>query len=322
GYPMASAGAAAIIGCGSNGPVFLCSIDAAGGPTELAPFWFDTSPGENQIMGHAGNVLLLRNGSQRSVWRTDGTAPGTFEVVAPVVEHYPHGTQYPRSVASGSKVYFVVCGSPAYCELMSSDGSVAGTTSIAPLPNAPVLSIAMAGQRVVLALGVSSGPQLWSSDGTATGTSRVAFLPPGAGSRMVSVGRFAHLPIACDTCAERYVVTDGTVDGTRNRATPPTLAPTFTGAYDGGDVLFAVGAAAAVFTCKSQRTGTELCVASADGSDIRLLADVYPGATGSRPLTLGSTPRTSYVLADDGTHGAEIWKAAIADEAIFGAGFD
>jgi ELWxxDGT repeat protein len=325
GYPMVSAGDAVVLTCRNpSGLSRLCGLDANGGQTDLAGLSLSTRPADNEIMGHAGNVLLLRHAWQNSVWRTDGTVPGTFEVSPPVFENYPVGARYPRSVALGGRVYFIVCASAAYCELMSTDGSVAGTTSIAPLPNAPVASIATAGGRVVFVFATTgSASQLWSSDGTAAGTGRIALLPAGKGNRMVSVGRYAHLPIDCDTCAERYVVTDGTADGTRNLPTPPTLAPTFDRVFDGsGDVLFAVGGAAAVFTCKSQATGTELCIASADGLRIRLLSDTYPGAASSRPILLGSTQRAAYVLANDGAHGAEIWRVAVADEAIFGSGFE
>ncbi|HWL46070.1 MAG TPA: ELWxxDGT repeat protein [Ilumatobacter sp.] len=116
-------------------------------------------------------------------WVSDGSAAGT----RPLADINPGaGGSHPSALTNvGSRVVFAATPAPGTHALWSTDGTPAGTASVAPLPADVHVAIA-AGGRAWLALGDGG---LWVSDGTAAGTRRVALGDdPAASVPVVSVG--------------------------------------------------------------------------------------------------------------------------------------
>jgi ELWxxDGT repeat protein len=148
----------------------------------FAPGEPDGASPQPWVYAEAGGMVFYVSGGL--IWRTDGTAAGTFPLTSG-----PAGmpAEIPAEMqAVGSTVFFDRGG-----ELWASDGTVAGTRMVLDiLPgdqgSAPRELTAFQGRLWFAAEGPGAsgtGRELWSSDGTAAGTVLVAdLLAGGAGS--------------------------------------------------------------------------------------------------------------------------------------------
>lgn len=117
------------------------------------------------------------------LWRSDGTAAGTF----PVRDIYPGGDSHPSGFAVlGTDAYFAARDNLGYA-LWRTDGTAAGTTrvkGINPEPPYPTpVRLVAAGDFVFFsAVDAEYDIELWRSDGTEAGTMRVRDINPGNAS--------------------------------------------------------------------------------------------------------------------------------------------
>jgi ELWxxDGT repeat protein len=121
-------------------------------------------------------------GEGREIWRTDGTAAGTF-VLGDLCPG-PCGTSVERAVAAGDRMaFFVRSGSADRAQLWSSNGTVEGTLClIADLDHFSMRVLGSAdGEVVVFQTDLPGAEGLWASDGTPEGTLRIRPLPPRGG---------------------------------------------------------------------------------------------------------------------------------------------
>jgi ELWxxDGT repeat protein len=155
------------------------------------------------------SVLLFPGPASTTLWRTDGTAEGTFPLA--------------RLAATGEvlihegELVFNGCATQTDCEPWASDGTVAGTRRLRDItPGAyggdphGFLSV---GERLYFFATSPDGPGLWQTDLTRRGTRRVALLP------------FYFYPSYLDTAGGRLFfilsgqsslwTSDGTAEGTR-----------------------------------------------------------------------------------------------------------
>ena len=262
-------------------------------------------------IGNLGGVSVFSTGNGMELWRTDGTLPGTFRLAQEVLNTVFEGVPVPSAVANG-KLFVAMCRNIGGCGLMATDGTVAGTAFVADLPDTDIGSMAAVGNRVLFTRRTNGASQLWSSDGTAAGTGIVYSEPSGWMSEIAVTGATAHIAMYCN-CINDYLVTDGTAAGTRARRLPD-------GLLGWSSVMFSIGNAA-VFSCRSNAAGTELCIADSRGESIRLFADLYPGVNHSFATYVGRTDDAAYIVADDGYHGRELWTLRVPD-AIFANGFE
>lgn len=181
----------------------------------------------------AGGVLVFTARSSLAVgyelWRTDGTAAGTalVEDLAPgSASSEPFG-----HVSYQGSAYFLAQ-LQSELHLMRSDGTAAGTFSLASLPSlvgGPVnwpgfVELFVAGARLWVWTGSANGDKLIACDGTAAGTAVVATLPGAAflaaGGQGVGVGSRV---LFSTTSALSTTVwsTDGTPGGSLALATAP-----------------------------------------------------------------------------------------------------
>ncbi len=156
--------------------------------------------------------LQLEGESEFSLWRTDGTSAGTFQLT-------PEGLAV-RSVlvALGNSVCFTAEDEEHGTELWTSDGTVEGTRrlDLAPGIEDPAVVAAFNGKLFFMAEEpATSEHQLWSSDGTLGGTRLLASFDRDLQSSLVEyAGRLWFFADTRDFGVELWS-TDGTPAGTR-----------------------------------------------------------------------------------------------------------
>lgn len=156
------------------------------------------------------------DGTNQTLWRTDGTAAGTWAVVPPGVGR-PKNPQ--QLTAVGTKLFFVAEHAQLGVELWVSDGTAAGTRVAldayvgAGFGN-PTYLVPAAGWLYFTAFSPAFSRALWRTDGTTAGTVRLTGIPPSTLAEMAPLGRglvfskndFAH--------GHEPYFTDGTPAGT------------------------------------------------------------------------------------------------------------
>lgn len=297
-------GATAIYGCGAAAD--LCGLGPGGASSWLASgeFW-----GVVEV-GQIGGVAVFVRSSRQELWRSDGTAPGTYRLLTNLARvGAPDRT---GQAILGGRLYFVACTDLDACDLMATDGTLAGTAAVRPIPARGLHAAARVGNRLVLGVGDSSAQQLWVTDGSAAGT---LLLHDGNVEQFASTGEYVHMYAFCASCKSHYLVTDGTSAGTRFVELPAALRHSR---------LFAaaLGHNAVVFSCDNQRRGVELCLADASGASVVPLPEIFPGVESSQPRPLGRTASAVYFSADDGLHGREPWQLRLLPDGLFAGGFD
>lgn len=310
-------------GIPGGGLLFDCDGSSSGNLCALAP-------GQSQVgiiatahtglvdrLGQVGPVAFFAAtysaAGVNGIWRSDGTAPGTFRV-GPGLALPSFGTNGARrSLVHNGRLWLIGCeGDDSQCALYTSDGSNSGMQRLAALPSS-VRDMAALGSGIAVLLGGQSS-QLFYSDGTSAGTVPLASLPGVSAPGMTSSGGYLHFVLA-DWNEVTYYVSDGTPAGTRAVTLPPAFKP-------GPAPLVALDADTVVLHCSSPSTGDELCVADATGTRVSLLRDIFPGPTSSSAQLLGKAGAAAYFSADDGTRGRELWRAHVLGDAIFRNGFE
>lgn len=299
----------------------LCALRADG--TQAALVLPDGEYGRQAVpVGSLGGAVLvfLADGpgglDRRGLWRSDGTAPGTVRLVPDLERSGDIGTvRPPASLIDGARLWFDACRPGGIdCALYRTDGSSAGTQRIAALP-APVYAFArLADGRVAFVTGFLHNAQLWVSDGTATGTQMLRTFTGDQVPAFAGIGGRAHF-IVSQQDGNAYYVSDGSDTGTA----PVALAPGMT-IYS--FFIVPLDANTAAFSCRTGTTGGEFCAIDADGANVRVVRDIFPGPEASRIEPMGATDGAVYFVADDGYRGSELWRAVTRGDAVFADGFD
>lgn len=310
-------GAGALMSCTTTpGARDLCALREGENQAGVISWNLELHGGSLQRVGSAGGALLFYLGlpdhGLRGLWRSDATAPGTVRLLPDLVRSSSGGTP---SVKLGTRLLFDGRLTPGGAiGLYASDATVAGTALLQPL-DARVTGLQRwhDGRAVFL---VDTNPtQLWFSDGTGAGTVRALTLPTSAISGARRVGDRLHLIGTTVGSRLDYVVTDGTAAGTRTLALPAELVP-------GSSWLAALDETTALFRCRTDAIGEELCAVDAGGDNARIVGDIYPGPASSNPRLIGSTPSATYIAADDSVHGRELWRVPAQSDPIFAHDFD
>jgi ELWxxDGT repeat protein len=190
--------------------------DLVPGPGGTTPSW--RWPPAFEGPGALLLFFLLRDEHYEEVlWRTDGTAAGTFPLMtlAPLTYGFR---------AAGDRLYFPGRDAEHGRELWSTDGTVAGTGLVVDLVPGPGDSQAtpiggVGGRLAFVACDTAHGCELWSTDGSAAGTQLVADILPGPGSSSpggTGASAGGRLLLAADDGAHgrELWATDGTAAGT------------------------------------------------------------------------------------------------------------
>ena len=256
------------------------------------------------------------NGSTAAgdLWRSDGTAAGTYRVKAfdGVRNNYDYASTQ-SFVASGDRLYFGVTDGDDTTDLWRTDGTAAGTVRLTDSGTAWTGAIAV-GKRSVLFVDktAAAGEEPWVSDGTAAGTKLLKDLAPGTdngaaifgGGQTVAGGRLVFATAARLADPTQVWTTDGTAAGTTLVKTLNDVpyATLVQGTVNGvallqsvysvgnGDLYRSDGTAAGTY-----RIGATL---PADGSSVSR-------GNSQQFVAVGDTV---YFDASDGTHGVELYK--------------
>jgi len=189
---------------------------------------FDVLP-EIGTMGSLAFWLQCINFTRGEVWRSDGTAAGTFPL--PVEVELP--SQFPGDLPddppyafAGGILYFQGCPHDIHCTVWRTDGSAAGTRAVKAeeRTNGPMIGI---GNRLLFSAYDGTNAVLAVTDGTAAGTLHLKSFGSYPPRRFAAAGGKAFFLAGQND--EELWVSDGTVAGTRaitNFTAPQTFATT------------------------------------------------------------------------------------------------
>jgi ELWxxDGT repeat protein len=174
----------------------------------------------------AGGVVYFGADTPSLLYRSDGTADGTYVVTGPppAGEPTPPPHQVSNLTAFNDQVFFRANGDEGSSELWKSDGTATGTAAVAdvrpgPLGSDPAEFTVVGGTLYFTANDGEHGRELWKTNGTAEGTSLVADLAPGRASstpRMLTAAMGKLFFTWSDPAVgQELFVTDGTEAGTR-----------------------------------------------------------------------------------------------------------
>jgi ELWxxDGT repeat protein len=254
-------------------------------------------------------------GGESCLWRTDGTAAGTFRV-------QPAGgcvALRPDSpfVGAADGVGYFVAGHSAY-RLWRTDGTAAGTWPLVPFGDPGlwnrrfdfIAAPPLGGVLFVLDDGFH-GPEPWFSDGTPSGARLLADLTPGPDGTVA----FRFQALGSDVLffvwrgGPEYELwrTDGSEAGTELVATVASedfpLGPGFLYRVDAGVVFFLAGAGpcwAELWRSDGTAAGTQL---------LRDFAGPSCPSTGRlQAFAVAGFPGSVFFASDDGIRGAELWR--------------
>lgn len=198
----------------------------------------------------AGNVLCFENGSPslgtEQLWRTDGTAAGTYVLDA------SNAVYTSFSVGTGHTVCLAVGAFPL--RVIRTDGTTAGTTSMAIVDNGSYTSVAALGNVAIATVsigtpGANTGLHAFATDATPAGSVQLtqSTIPAGvtAGGRGAAIESQLYFPAATAAYGYELWRTDGTQAGTQlvqDFAPGPTGGVREVVAYQGAVWISAVGA--------------------------------------------------------------------------------
>jgi ELWxxDGT repeat protein len=313
-----------------NGRLFFVASDGAGGAelwksdgTEAGTVLVkDINPSYTgyleSLTAVGNNVFFAANDGVhgQQLWKSDGTADGTFMVKAinPSGDALDTHT-YPRLVNVNGELYFGADDGTHGTQLWKSDGTADGTVPVTDLNPSPFprgifpgeLTNAN-GELFFEAYVGAHQDALWKSDGTAAGTQVVLDLSPGIIQGLTNVNGTLYFDADDGVHGQELWKSDGTTAGTVlvkdiNPGSAGSFAYYFTGV--GGTVFF---------TANDGLHGVELWKSDGTAAGTVLVKDInqhHPDALPSQGLghTTASIGGTLYFVADDGTHGPELWKS-------------
>ncbi|MFL6196116.1 MAG: ELWxxDGT repeat protein [Thermoanaerobaculia bacterium] len=185
---------------------------------------------EVDLLGSTGSIAFYRVvrygfelGREMRIWRTDGTAAGTFPVTGPLLpllgsRDIGRGRLYGLA---GTRLFFAACTPKAGCELWSSDGSVAGTglagEAVAGPESSDIVELATSGGWAFLIIkDADGGTALWLADGSAGGLKRLRDVTRAGSLLAGDAGAGRVFFLAEDGAGRELWTSDGTSAGTRS----------------------------------------------------------------------------------------------------------
>ncbi|MCP4202408.1 MAG: hypothetical protein GY769_10810 [bacterium] len=243
--------------------------------------------------------------SDRELWRSDGTAAGTFRVR----DINPEGPSFPTYlVAAGSGLFFFASDGTHGSELWTSDGTRRGTRLVDDLEPGPeslyAHDLVAVGDRVFFSgYSSESGRQLYVSDGTELGTRFVS--PPEEfrwPDRLHALGELVIFQAEDSVHGEELWVSDGSDAGTR------LLKDAWPGEAPGYPSAIGKANGRLLLHIRDEVHGRELWVSDGTPEGTRLVKDIWEGPEDSYPeYALGALDGKLFFWAEDGVHGDEIW---------------
>jgi ELWxxDGT repeat protein len=246
------------------------------------------------------------DGSPRpNLWRTDGTAAGTFRFA-----ELGRGYTTPPVVYQGS-LWFITGDSVHASELWRSDGTEAGTVHVGDLGTIEAYELTVAGESLFFFGYIeATGPELWITDGTIAGSHLVKETFPGEygalPDELVAVGDkvfFVGVDVD-DDYGYKLWKSDGTEAGT------DVVKDILLGAdYDGSPKRLTSVEGILLFIAQDGEHGLELWRSDGTEAGTFLVQDLLPGPEGSDPGAIVPFGNRLAFVATDAAAGREPWVA-------------
>jgi ELWxxDGT repeat protein len=294
----------------------------------------DSDPSSLTAMG--GRLFFSANDGThgQELWKSDGSRSGTVLVkdINPRGSYYPGSTpSSPSSLtAMGGRLFFSADDGTRGEELWKSDGSRAGTVLVKDIDqddirpydgHSPSSLTAMGGRLFFSADDGTRGEELWKSDGSRAGTVLIKNIDPtdfgydshypgSYPSSLTAMKGRLYFSADDDTHGEELWRSDGSRAGTvLVRDIRPRRS------FSGSDPssLTAVGRRL-FFSAHAGTHGDELWKSDGSRAGTVLVKNIKPddsghGYPGSDPSSLTAVEGRLLFIADNGTHGRELWRS-------------
>jgi ELWxxDGT repeat protein len=282
-------------------------------------------PFHHPLTGVGGTLYFVASDGMHGdeLWRSDGTEAGT--VMVKDIVPGEGGSSYPTrdptsSTGVGETLYFVASDGTHGYELWRSDGTEAGTVMVKDIwpgeeRSYPDQLTDIGGTLYFEAGDGTHGRELWRSDGTEAGTVMVRDIWPGEGwfgwsdiFFLTDVGGTLFFGTSDGTHGYELWKSDGTESGT---VMVRDIRP---GEGSSGPLSLTDIGGTLYFGADDGTHGVELWRSDGTESGTVMVKDVRPGQDGSfgshfltyRLIDVGGT---LLFVADDGTHGYELWRS-------------
>jgi ELWxxDGT repeat protein len=275
------------------------------------------SSGPGRLTNVNGTLFF---GAASGLWKSDGTAAGTV-----LVADVPAG----GLTSVNGRLFFSSTGG----DLWTSDGTTAGTVLLKEFNSGDGHSVqsltGVGGTLFFVGYDTTTGYELWKSDGTAAGTVLVKDIYTGGTTYQTGSGKVGHLKITIPHSSNPSSLTnvngtlyfaayDGT-DGAELWKSDGTAAGTVmvkdisprSGSSSPNDLINVNGLL--YFMADDGTHGQELWRTDGTAGGTVLVNDINPGSAsafgwGEEPAP-ANVNGTLYFVADDGTHGRELWNS-------------
>ena len=284
----------------------LWRIDLA---TDSVSLLKDIAPGDatgvtDGRLGMLGNVAVFlastTDGGTQTLWRTDGTSAGTYQVNGGITPMNDAPTFYESSTTH--RMLFRVLVGNDVTQLWSTDGSTAQQLA----PPGPVWIGTVAGNVYFY-----SGPGgVWRSDGTPAGTKQLIALPANPGNVSVtgSDTQFFIRTTGPGTMSGYSTIYQWSYNLSNDSAVLLRSHPLPGGSF--WPNLFGYAQGKLYFDSVDAATGREIYVSDGTPAGTRLVRNIAPETRtqSSDPRDLFKFNDTLFFTADDGVSGRELWR--------------
>jgi trimeric autotransporter adhesin len=310
---------------GLNG-IELWKTDGTSGGTsrvkDITNDFYSSDP--DSFINVNGKLFFIANDNIHGIelWKSDGTLLGTVMVK----DIWPGaGSSKPSKLKNVNGVlYFRANDSISGVELWKSDGTAAGTVRVKDINTGKASSrpdyFASIGNTLYFsATDTTSGTELWKSDGTEAGTVLVKDLYPGKyygyylnssnPSYIITVGNVVFFAATTGAKGTELYKSDGTDIGTvMVKDIDPRVVSGY--GYSGfpTDLINANGTLFFQACDYGTINGYELWKSDGTDAGTYMVTNINPGAGSSKPHNMTVANNVLFFVANDGTHGNELWK--------------
>ncbi|WP_395850530.1 Ig-like domain-containing protein [Cystobacter fuscus] len=298
----------------TNASAQLYRYPSASGGVELVTD--QTGSGISFITELAGGEQLLYFSSGGSVWRSDGTAAGTFRVCT----FYSNDLPSQLTPVGGDGVVFSANDGRNGYEPWHSDGTVAGTSMLELVPgstgSSPGGFVRVGNGALFRASTLDSGvldvEPFWT-DGTLAGTRRINLNPRGNSNPFGFTRWNGRAVFHADDGlnGRRLWVSDGTELGTRPILDAPLNWNGFTTTLPYPGAITTTDQEPLMFAAADETCGAEPWVGSGTREGSHEVFDIRPGPASSDPRGFQRVGDLVFFSADDG-QGQELWAVRLS----------
>ncbi|TWT52953.1 hypothetical protein Pla22_05810 [Rubripirellula amarantea] len=265
-----------------------------------------SSNGAPKVMTEANGNLYFHDSGR--LWKSDGTTAGTAQVVF-TGGGFSNGAYQYDMFNFGGTLLFRGQGAGTGIELMSSDGTAAGTGVLADIrpgsgTSYPTQLTQVGGVVYFRANDGTNGYELWRTDGTTAGTMLVADVNPGAPAsnptNLTNVDGTLYFAADDGTNGIELWKTDGTAAGT---VLVSDVHPGSSGSFASNLVNVS---GTVYFRAYHASYGHELWKSDGTSAGTTVL-DLNPGTASGFATSLTNVDGTLFFYNNDGVHGNELW---------------